>query len=467
MKKIVFDRDGNLLKSFDYSEEIYKHEKNYTQEKFEINFTDVNRHSSTHTNNIDSLNKESSFVRNNYSLSKSYQYNDNYNDEIKKEDSNKLPLVITKNNSKNIDSYSKNNYYNVNNDNINNNKRFDRICEKYDISNLKMKKNINSNSYSPKYEVESDDYRVLNTRNDDDTLLQPLNPSNHDTRLNGLEKKKSINNSSGNSKNKKYDPINLIAINNVGPQLIPSDSMFMRLSKNKSIKPSKINTLLSTIRKENLINEYDSLINDYIFNIPSVSHYDKKNYSSKSIINNVGSNSSSNSISNNNNNNNNKVKEVKPAIDSSNNKKDNWKPICRNSIIYLQNEESNTKAKNNFKSWVISNFEHEWEDQPWISIKCPKYDELEEEETDYYQHSISVKRKSHSNSNIENLPLKVAYLSHTIQHIYRNSSKIYILYFYIKKNIFILSLNINTIPIKKKLIFILFLLIKYILFNFN
>jgi hypothetical protein len=263
---------------------------------------------------------------------------------------------------------------------------------------------------------------VLNTRNDDDTLLQPLNPSNHDTRLNGLEKNKSINNSSGNSKNKKYDPINLIAINNVGPQLIPSDSMFMRLSKNKSIKPSKINTLLSTIRKENLINEYDSLINDYIFNIPSVSHYDKKNYSSKSIINNVGSNSSSNSINNNNNNNNNKVKEVKPVIDSNNNKKDNWKPICRNSIIYLQNEESNTKAKNNFKSWVISNFEHEWEDQPWISIKCPNYDELEEEETDYYQHSISVKRKSHSNSNIENLPLKVAYLSHTIQHIYRNSN---------------------------------------------
>ncbi|ORY48773.1 RNI-like protein [Neocallimastix californiae] len=230
-KKIVFDQDGNLLKSFDYSEEIYKYDKNYTQENYEINFTDINKNHNS--NNSLNLNKQ----------------------------------------------------------------------------------------------------RLLN--------------------------------------NKNYNSVNLMKINNMTPQLIHSDNSYnaiMRISKNKSLKLSKYNTLLSDIRKD-IINDYDFFTNDYPI------------------------------------------------------KNENG-PISQNSILFIQNEESNSKSKNRFKSWVISNFAHEWEDQPWIMIKCQKYDDLEKETliSNYSEHSIFEKGKSYSNSIIENLPLKIAYHSQTIQHIYRNSN---------------------------------------------
>jgi len=281
---------------------------------------------------------------------------------------------------------------------------------------------------------------IINENND--ASLQPVNPLNRNAFLNELERKKwnsNDNNHNNNNiiiKKKNYNSVNLMKINNMTPQLIHSDNSYnaiMRISKNKSLKLSKYNTLLSDIRKD-IINDYDFFTNDYPIKNESIVN----NNISRTSNNNIGNKNISN-ININNNNVKKIGKEVIPTIETRN-KIDQDGPISQNSILFIQNEESNSKSKNRFKSWVISNFAHEWEDQPWIMIKCQKYDDLEKETliSNYSEHSIFEKGKSYSNSIIENLPLKIAYHSQTIQHIYRNSSKISRIIIYIKKYKFLL-----------------------------
>lgn len=424
-KKVVFDKDGNFLKSFDYLEEIYKNEKNYTQANYEINYSDINNNYSMNDNTITTnsqkrLNNNNNdiFIRNDYSQ-KSYLSNEKINPNNSFKNLNKLPSVINKNIVKHMNSI-----------NDSDNKKFNKNkIENRNIINQKLEKITNNHNFNnQKYRTSNNNDINSNTiitnhsklYSNSDTILQPLDPLNNGTLSSRLERKKKSNTNSV-IKNKNHESINLISINNMSPQLIYNKNSYnYNISKPNTFNSNKFNTLLTNFKKDDILMNDFSLY-DYSINTSSTINDNKINH----II---------NKTNNNNINNNNKkiLQEKMPIIDINHDKKIQNQSISQNSIMYLKNEEANTKSKNNFKSWVIINFAHEWENQPWISIKCPTYDELEKDKEQEIILNYHHNKNSNSYSIIETLPLKIAYLSQTIQHIYRNSSKFNIYIYNIK-----------------------------------
>jgi len=373
-KKIVFDQDGNLLKSFDYIEETFYKRENYIQADFKINLSDINGNSTSKSKS--SSNEKSSNI-------------------------NKLPSVIDDGNIMK---------------NTNSKMISGKISEKRDMPFQKLEKiHTNSNiTYNEQYRNsnKSGNGSILTIFKNNDIVLQPLHPG---STSNLIENKNRNNGAIGIDKKSISLPYSsLVPLETVTP-----NQYSINQTKSGMNKTSRINTLLNDF-KNGKLKDYSFLKTDH-----SIKNCEDDN----DILN----------LQNNNKNQIEKRKENKTKTSSKSlisssvsSQLQNQSPLInKNSILYLQNEETNTKSKSNFKSWIITNFAKEWEDQPWISLKCPTYnddiEEKKEEEEIENPFNTSVnstkKEKDLLKGVIESVPLKIAYLSQTIQHIYRNSSK--------------------------------------------
>ncbi|OUM62709.1 hypothetical protein PIROE2DRAFT_10917 [Piromyces sp. E2] len=433
-KRIVFDQDGNLLKSFDYSEEILYKKENYTQANFDIHPTaDRNKTSLNKlindpiTGNSSIL--PSSLLRNDYSL-KSYLSNEKSNSDTQNK-SNKLPSVSNGYIIKNTKPKPSNH---KNSGKINNEKdKRDRLLQKLEKINTNTNMVYNNQYQSQHNFVDKTDSNIKKNSGGE-TILQPLQPLNSNIGLpNTFEKKKNYI-SNNNKRGKPSEFINSFSSPNSLSKISQYDP---GLPKPTPYKTSRINSLLNDFKNGELV-DYTIFTKDYL-----VSNNDP----SENIKNNNNINSSNSSNNNNSNNNKKHIRESLMKIEEKNNKSNTTntssteqlqnQSISRNSIMYLQNEEANIKAKNNFKSWIITNFANEWENQPWISLKCPEYNEWEKEivegdDNHNYDYNISKSKTKKTNipgGIIESLPLKIAFLSRTIQHIYKNSSILILLYY--------------------------------------
>jgi len=405
--RIVFDQDGNLLKSFDYSEEILYKKENYDQANFEINLSDINKNFSNkmndpNTNRFSTVNTiPSSFIKNDYSI-KSYLSNEKSNSDTSK--SNKLPSVT---NGYIIKNKKPSSHKNSGKNNEEKDKQ-DRPIQKLEKINTNTNM-VYNNRYQPTRTNPMDKMTSNNKKgSSNETILQPLYPLNYNNNIsNGFDKKK-MNNNNINNNSKQSEYVNPYSSNNT-----KINQFDLNLSKPTSYKTSRINSLLNDFKNGDLIDS-DIFKKEYLIRNHDFIENNNINNNKKLIRESLM-----------------KIEEKNKINTNSTIKQLQNQSISRNSIMYLQNEEANEKAKNNFKSWIITNYANEWENQPWISIKCPEYNEWEKgddrnsDDDDYYDNNYpTLKRKANTPNGItENLPLKIAFLSQTIKHIYKNSSK--------------------------------------------
>ncbi|ORX57923.1 RNI-like protein [Piromyces finnis] len=391
-KKIVFDQDGNLLKSFDYNEEILYKKENYIQATSDINcYDDRNKKASSNilNNIIPNVGERgvASSIGNDYSL-KSYLFNEKSKSEAPK--LNKLPSVT--------------NGYIIKNTSLLNHKISSKISGEKDKRHPPTQKlekiNVNVNRvYNNQYQqppVNSMDHIISNTKsNNSEITLQPLYPLKHNgNRLNVLNKEKNDNYSNNKNKNVESLPFNYTTSK--------INQYDLSISKPIPQKTSRINSLLNDVKNGDFI-DYNIFKKEYLKN-------NKDFNESMENTNNCQLKREPTT----------KIEEKDKNNINTQRKLLQDQSISHNSIMYLQNEEVNVKSKNYFKSWIITNLANEWENQPWISLKCPKYnewgdnsDDINDDNNDNYLQLKGI---------IESLPLKIAFLSRTIQHIYKNSS---------------------------------------------
>lgn len=304
----IFDCDGNLKKSINYTDEIFKNRR-FLKKQNDLN----------NNNNLD--------------LSSVIFKNEIENKENKKEN------TILQNNKIMI---SKNIIRQLNKDNNVIDKR------KYltSIPDLNLKKNIINNNNTINENNNTEINKLYNKK---------LNITNNNFN-NTIVKKKEFNtkklpflqNNTNSFNNDNISFNDVLTYNNNDLKINNKNNIWEKNSLiNTAELYSNLEKKLNNIKKENIILN-DATITNYNSTVAN-NKIDNKLLQKKLI-------------------NKNPKDEIKsiPTIKEKNN---TYKYISQNTIKYLNNEDINETNKKNFKSWIIINFSNEWKNQPWITLK--------------------------------------------------------------------------------------------------